>query len=105
MPHEILIGSSGEAVERELTAEDLAALDALREPEPRRALPKSTITARLIDLGKASDVKAALDTDPVAWARWVAPDWPNVYADDEGLLAFLAALGLTEDQIAAVTAP
>jgi hypothetical protein len=89
----------GEMVE--LTAEEIAAL----YPETRRLLPKSKVTARLIALGKAADVKAAFDADPEAFFRWVAPDWPNVYADDTGLLAFLAALGLTEEQIAGVVAP
>lgn len=48
--------------------------------------------------------KTLLDQDAVAWARWFTPDWPNVFADDEGLLDFLAAIGLTAEQIAAVTA-
>lgn len=88
-------------VMRPLTPEEIASLPA----EPRRLLPKSAVTSRLIDLGKAAEVKAAMDADPVAWARWFTPDWPSVYADDEGLLCFLGGLGLTEDQIASVVAP
>lgn len=84
-----------------LTAEEAAALQG---PTVRRTLPKSTVTGRLIEMGKAAEVKAALDADPVAWARWFTPDWPEVFADDEGLMAFLSALGLTPEQIATVTA-
>ncbi|MDR7232837.1 hypothetical protein J2X45_003947 [Caulobacter sp. BE264] len=96
---------SGEiiATVRTLTAEEIAAIEAANAAI-RRTLPKSTVTGRLIEMGKAAEVKAALDADPVAWARWFTPDWPNVFADDEGLLAFLDALGLTSEQIATVTA-
>lgn len=84
---------------------DGQALIRLAPEADRRLLPKSTVTARLIDLGMAGEVKTALDADAVSWARWISPDWPNVYADDDGLLAFLAVLGLTKAQIALVTAP
>ena len=84
-----------------LSPEEVTAIAA--EPV-RRLLKKSTVAGRLIDLGKASAVKAALDADPIAWARWFTPDWPEVYADDEGLPIFITALGLTEEQIAGVTA-
>lgn len=88
----------------ELSAEQIAALEAARAGI-RQQLPKSTVTGRLIDLGMAGAVKAAMDANPVAWARWFTPDWPNVYVDDDGLLSFLRdALHLTEDQIATVTA-
>lgn len=97
---ELIIDGDNLPVERELTAEEVAA----RPPEPRRQLPKSLVWSRLVDLGKASAAKALLDQDAVAWGRWFAPDWPNVFADDQGLLDFLAGLGLTEEQITAVTA-
>lgn len=97
----LIIDGDSEPVVRELTPEEVAALP----PAGRRTLPKSLVTARLIDLGMAAAVKAGMDANPVAWARWFTPDWPNVYADDEGLLDFLAALGLTEAQIAGVVAP
>lgn len=69
-------------------------------------IPKSVVWARIVALGKAAEAKAALDADAVAWGRWFSPDWPNVFADDQGLLDFLGkdALGLTAEQIAAVTA-
>lgn len=89
----------------DMTPEEEAAFIASRGEPERRKLPKSTVTGRLIAMGLAATVKAALDADPVAWARWVSPDWPEVYADDEGLISFLAAIGLTEQQITSVLAP
>ena len=86
----------------EMTEEEEAAFEASRSV--RRTIPKSTVWARLVALGKADAAKTALDADAVAWGRWFSPDWPNVFADDEGLLAFLDALGLTAEEIAAVTA-
>ena len=57
------------------------------EPEPgRRLLPKSTVTARLIAADLQGVAHTALMSDPVAFARWYSPDWPNVYADDEALV-------------------
>lgn len=95
-------GADGETVvvTRALTAEEVEEIEAAA---PRRELPKSTVWARLVDLGKAAEAKNLLDQDAVAWGRWFAPDWPNVFADDQGLLDFLDALGLTAEQIAAVT--
>lgn len=95
-------GHGGETVVelRTLSAEEIAALPA----PPRRQLPKSVVTARLIDMDKMGPAHAALMADPIAYARWFTPDWPEVYADDAGLLSFLGAIGLTEEQISAVTA-
>lgn len=81
---------------------------ALVEPAPtpvRRLIPKSTVTARLRGIGKFTDAWNALRADGDLFDKWFTPDWPNVYADDDGLLAFLGALGLTEEQITDVTAP
>lgn len=95
--------ATGEA--RDHTPEELEAIEAARLANPvRRLIPKSTVTARLIGLGKAGDVKALFDANPEMHFKWFAPDWPNVYADDEGLLQALDAIGCTEAEIAAVTA-
>jgi hypothetical protein len=91
---------NGELVE--MTTEEEAAFEASRAT--RRTIPKSTVWARLVALGKADEAKTALDANAVAWGRWFSPDWPNVFADDDGLLAFLDALDLSEEQIATVTA-
>lgn len=78
----------------------------LPEPEPvRRLIPKSTVQARVIELGKIEAVWAALNADIANLVRWLAPDWPNVYFDDEGLMAVLAAVGCTSAEIEAITAP
>lgn len=74
-------------------------------PALRRLIPKSTITARLRAISKFTAAWSALIGDGDLFDKWFTPDWPNVYADDEGLLAFLGALGLTEELIADVTAP
>jgi hypothetical protein len=67
-------------------------------------MPKSTVIARLQDVGKFDAVWAILGSNAVLFAKWFAPDWPNVYKDDEGMLQVLAAAGLTAEQIATVTA-
>lgn len=71
-------------------------------PAPRREVPKSVIQARLIAAGKMDAVFAALFASPADFARWFAPDWPNVFADDERMIEVLAAVGA---DIEAITAP
>ena len=71
---------------------------------PRRTIPKSVVQERMNDIGKLGAAFAALNSNPIFFGRWFAPDWPNVYFDDEGLLMVLSAIGCTEAQIAAVTA-
>ena len=66
---------------------------------------KSTAIARVAAIGKINAVSAALNSNPLAFAQWYAPDWPNVYADDPGLLAVLGGVGCTDAEIATVTAP
>jgi hypothetical protein len=74
-------------------------------PPPRRLIRKSLVQERVNAIGKLGDAFAALNADPLAFGRWFAPDWPSVYADDEGLLEVLTGIGCTEEQIAAITAP
>lgn len=74
-------------------------------PASRRLIPKSVIQERANAIGKLGDLMTALLANPLYFGRWFAPDWPEVYADDEGLLEMLAAVGCTEAQIDAVTAP
>lgn len=75
-------------------------------PSARRLIPKSVVQERLNDLGRLADALAILNDDPLRFGRWFAPNHPNVYFDDEGLLTVLGpdGLDLTEEQIAAVTA-
>jgi hypothetical protein len=72
---------------------------------PRRLIKKSVVQERVNAIGKLGDVFTALNANPINFARWFAPDWPEVYADDPGLLAVLAGVECTSDQIATVTAP
>lgn len=70
--------------------------------EPRRAVPKSLITQRLIDAGKHSAALAALKADDSAFARWFSPDQPSVYSDNAEVIALLNAIGADP---AAILAP
>lgn len=74
-------------------------------PPPRRLIPKSTVQERCAAIGKLDELMTALLANPLYFGRWFASDWPRVYADDDGLLAMLRAVGCTPEQIAEVTAP
>lgn len=64
------------------------------EPEPpRRMLRKSLVQQRLIEAGLMDRAYLVLTSQPAAFARWFAPDHPEVYADDPDALAMLAAIG------------
>jgi hypothetical protein len=64
------------------------------EPEaPRRMVRKSLVQQRLIDAGLMDRAYLVLTSQPAAFARWFAPDHPEVYADDPDALAMLAAIG------------
>lgn len=76
-------------------------------PAPqRRLIPKSTVQERVNATGKLDAVLALLlaPGNAIYYARWFAPDWPNVYFDDPGLLLILGAVGCTAPQIATITA-
>lgn len=73
-------------------------------PPPRPDLPKSTVTERLIALGKVGAVMSVLRADDALYALWFAPDWQTVYKDDERVLPILQAAGLTAEEIAQVMA-
>lgn len=68
---------------------------------PRRLIPKSVIQDRLITAGKIGAVLAVLQSSPADYVKWFAPDWPNVYADDERMLEVLAAVGADVEIITA----
>jgi hypothetical protein len=69
----------------------------------RRVIAKSVVQERANALGKLDAAFAILQSQPIMFGRWFAPDWPNVYFDDEGLLAILAAVGCTPEEVAFVT--
>jgi hypothetical protein len=74
-------------------------------PPPRRTIPKSIVIARVEVAGKLAAVWAGLQAQPLLFSQWFTPDWPNVFFDDEGMLAMLDGVGCTEAEIAAITAP
>jgi hypothetical protein len=71
----------------------------------RRLIAKSLVQERVHAIGKLGDAFTALQSQPIYFGRWFAPDWPNVYADDEGLLAILVAIGCSPAEIETITAP
>lgn len=77
------------------------------EPAPpaRLRLPKSLVQDRMDALGKLNAAFTALMGQPRLFARWTASDHPAVYADDADMLMLFGALGMTADEVAAVTAP
>ena len=60
---------------------------------PRRMIRKSTVQQRLIDAELMDAAYAALTANPTYFARWFAPDRPEVYADDPDALLLLAGIG------------
>lgn len=88
-----------------------AAHDAASAPPaepPRRLIRKSLVQERIHAIGKWDAMIDAIMPDgrpSIFYARWFAPNHPNVYFDDPDLLAMLAAVGCTQAQIDAVTAP
>lgn len=71
-------------------------------PIERPMVRKSTVQARLIATGKMEAAYAALTSNPVYFARWFAPDHPEVYCDDPDALMLLAAIGADAEIIMAV---
>lgn len=62
--------------------------------QARPIVRKSTVQARIIDAGKMQDAYAALAANAVYFARWFAPDRPEVYCDDPDAVGLIMALGL-----------
>ena len=93
------------------TAVEIAPVDGVQQwsiengPIPRRLIRKDIVQERVHALGKFDEVWAVLQSQPILLARWQVPSWPEVYADDEGLLTMLAAVGCTPAQIETITAP
>lgn len=85
---------------------DLAGIGVLATEveDPRRLVRKSLVQERVNAIGKLSEAFAALNANPLAFGRWFAPDWPEVYFDDEGLLSILQSIGCTAEQIEVITA-
>lgn len=68
-------------------------------PTVRQMVLKSVVQARIIEAGKMQQAYAMLTANPVYFARWFAPDRPEVYCDDHDAVAMVRALGLDPDDI------
>ncbi|RWK79430.1 MAG: hypothetical protein EOR45_32375 [Mesorhizobium sp.] len=71
-------------------------------PPERPMVLKSVVQARIIEAGKMPDAYAALTQNAIYFARWFAPDRPEVYCDDPDAVLLVQALGLDP---AAILAP
>ncbi|TIL25732.1 MAG: hypothetical protein E5Y88_12350 [Mesorhizobium sp.] len=70
-------------------------------PPSRAMVLKSVVQARIIEAGKMAAAYAALTQNPIYFARWFAPDRPEVYCDDSDAIQLVTALGLDPDAILA----
>ena len=62
-------------------------------PPPRPAVRKSVVQGRLIETDKIDAAYAALTSNPASFARWFAPDRPEVYCDDPDAIGLVRAIG------------
>ena len=77
----------------------------IREAPPvRRKISKALVHQRLIEAGKMEAAKAALDSNAIAFARWFAPGYDEVFADDPDAVALLKAIGADPDAVMAPSA-
>ncbi|MBX3583814.1 MAG: hypothetical protein KF810_18150 [Rhizobiaceae bacterium] len=98
-----IAGSGGVSpIASEAELDDVLAPYGLLGPTARRKVRKSVVQARLIDAGKMDAAYAALTSNPTSFARWFAPDHPEVYADDQGAVALLGSIGA---DVGAIMAP
>jgi hypothetical protein len=93
------VGVTRIALEAEL--DDVLAAYRLLGPTARRMVRKSVVQARLIEAGKMNAAYAALTSNSAHYARWFAPDHPEVYADDPDAIALLQAIGADPEAILA----
>lgn len=70
-------------------------------PPARATVRKSTVQNRLIEAGKMGDAYQLLTSKAEFFARWFAPDRPEVYCDDPDAVAVVKALALDPETILA----
>jgi hypothetical protein len=102
----VLYRDDGQTLTVETGGDVAAAILAFFGPPPvvRALIRKSTIIRRCHEAGVLTAVMAILDAPANAYAkaRWWAPDWPEVFADDPEMVAMLTAVGA---DVAVITAP
>lgn len=76
-------------------------LDPATIPQARATVRKSTVQNRLIESGKMDKAYALLTSNAEFFARWFAPDRPEVYCDDPDAVAVVSALELNPEKILA----
>lgn len=94
-------GALASGIVSEAELDDVLAVYGLLGPTARRKIRKSVVQARLIDAGLMDAAKAALESNSTYFARWFAPDQPEVYADDPDALALLAAIWADPEEVMA----
>lgn len=57
-------------------------------------IPKSIVMARLISANMMTQAYQGLTANPIYFARWFAPDRPDVDCNDPDAISFVHALGL-----------
>ena len=85
----------------EAELDEVLAAYGLLGPTARRMVRKSVVQARLIAAGKMDAAYAALTSNSAYFARWFAPDQPEVYADDPDALTLLEAIGADAEAVMA----
>ena len=60
----------------------------------RPMVRKSVVQARIIEAGKMTQAYQMLISNAIYFARWFAPDRPEVYCDDPDAVGLVVALGL-----------
>lgn len=94
-------GAGVTRIASESELDEVLAAYGLLGPTARRKVLKSVVQARLIEAGLMDAAKLALDSNSAFFARWFAPDRPEVYADDPDALMLLAAIGADPETIMA----
>ncbi len=98
---ELPAGAGVTRIASESELDEVLAAYGLLGPTARRKVRKSTVQARLIDVGKMDAAYVALTANPTYFARWFAPDHPEVYADDPDTIALLMVIGADPESIMA----
>lgn len=98
---ELPSGAGVTRIASESELDEVLAAYGLLGPTARRKVLKSVVQARLIDAELMDAAKLALDSNSAYFARWFAPDHPEVYADDPDAISLIRAIGADPETILA----